>query len=204
MSGAHRADPVDRADRVQRGGVATAEASLTVTTAEAMRALGARLALVLRAGDLVILSGDLGAGKTTLAQGVGIGLEVREPVTSPTFVIARVHPALGRGPALVHVDAFRLGSLAEVDDLDLDASLAESVTVVEWGQGMVEDLAPDRLEVSIRRPRGGADSSIDSGIDNGIDVGADLAPFDGDELRGVQITGYGLRWDGITFPMLVS
>src|ERR1700704_5729814 len=103
-----------------------------------MRALGRRLAAVLRPGDLVILAGPLGAGKTTLVQGIGTGLGVRGPVTSPTFVIARVHPSLVGGPSLVHVDAYRLGDALEVDDLDLDASLAESVTVVEWGEGKVE------------------------------------------------------------------
>ena len=95
----------------------------TVRTAAEMRALGRGLASRLRAGDLVVLTGPLGAGKTTLTQGIGDGLGVRGPVTSPTFVIARVHPPLGRGPALVHVDAYRLGDAAEVDDLDLDADL---------------------------------------------------------------------------------
>lgn len=126
--------------------------------AESTRALGERLAGVLRAGDLVVLTGGLGAGKTTLTQGIGAGLGVRGQVASPTFIIARVHPPTGAGPALVHVDAYRLTSLAEVDALDLDASLDESVTVVEWGSGLVEDLAEDRLEVEVVRPRGdGAD-----------------------------------------------
>ena len=127
-----------------------------------MRTLGARLALLLRAGDLAVLTGDLGAGKTTLTQGIGTGLGVREMISSPTFVIARVHPSLVGGADLVHVDAYRLGSLAEIDDLDLDASLEGSVTVVEWGEGLVEDLAPDRLEVLIRRPRGDADGGADT------------------------------------------
>ena len=96
-----------------------------------------------------MLTGPLGAGKTTLVQGIGQGLDVRGPVTSPTFVIARVHPPLGGGPGLVHVDAYRLGSVAEVDDLDLDASLEDCVTVVEWGEGLVEELAADRLEITI-------------------------------------------------------
>ncbi|HVV75059.1 MAG TPA: tRNA (adenosine(37)-N6)-threonylcarbamoyltransferase complex ATPase subunit type 1 TsaE [Mycobacteriales bacterium] len=134
-----------------------------------MQSIGERLAPDLRAGDLVMLSGPLGAGKTTLAQGIGHGLGVAG-VVSPTFVIARVHRE-GRLP-LVHVDAYRLGSVAEVDDLDLDASLEESVTLVEWGEGLVEGLAGDRLEVRIvRRP-------------------------DGDE-RSVEITGVGARWVGI-------
>jgi len=111
--------------------------------------LGVELAGILRAGDLVVLVGPLGAGKTALTQGIGVGLGVREPVTSPTFVIARVHRG-GRVP-LVHVDAYRLGSVADVDDLDLDASAAESVTIVEWGQGLVEQLADEHLEVRLER-----------------------------------------------------
>jgi len=126
-----------------------AGASVVVADGAAMQALGRDLARRLRAGDLVILSGGLGAGKTTLTQGIAEGLGVRGPVTSPTFVIARVHPSLVGGPALVHVDAYRLGDAFEVDDLDLDASLEESVTVVEWGHGLVERLADDRLEVRI-------------------------------------------------------
>src|SRR5690554_4329786 len=113
--------------------------------AGATQALGRALAGLLRAGDLVVLTGDLGAGKTTLTQGIGTGLQVRGQVASPTFVIARVHPSLVGGPALVHVDAYRLGSLEDVDALDLDTSLDESVTVVEWGSGLVESLAQDRL-----------------------------------------------------------
>ena len=129
--------------------------TLTTTGPDATRALGARLAGLLRAGDLVMLSGGLGAGKTTLAQGVGEALGVRGRVTSPTFVIARVHPALGGGPDLVHVDAYRLSSLEEVDALDLDSSMEECVTLVEWGQDKVEGLAASRLEVLVSRPHGG-------------------------------------------------
>src|SRR5262249_39104391 len=114
-------------------------AELEVPTAARMRELGRRLAGLLRAGDLVVLTGPLGAGKTTLVQGIGQGLDVRGAVTSPTFVIARVHPSLGAGPALVHADAYRLGSRAEVDDLDLDTDVDSSVTVVEWCEGLVED-----------------------------------------------------------------
>src|SRR3954452_386639 len=112
-----------------------------------MHALGRRLAGLLRAGDLVVLTGGLGAGQPTLTQGIGDGLGVRGPVTSPTFVIARVHPSQVGGPALVHVDAYRLGGALELDDLDLDADVADSVTVVEWGHGLAEDLSEDRLEV---------------------------------------------------------
>jgi tRNA threonylcarbamoyladenosine biosynthesis protein TsaE len=118
-------------------------------TPEDTHALGRELAGVLRPGDLVVLVGPLGAGKTALTQGIGAGLGVREPVTSPTFVIARVHRD-GRVP-LVHVDAYRLGGMADVDDLDLDASTGESVTVVEWGQGLVEHLADEHLEVRLDR-----------------------------------------------------
>lgn len=123
--------------------------TVSLPDATATRELGRRLAGVLRAGDLVVLTGDLGAGKTTLTQGIGAGLGVRGEVTSPTFVIARVHPSLSGGPALVHVDAYRLTGALEVDDLDLDATLEDSVTVVEWGEGKVEGLAPDRLQVQL-------------------------------------------------------
>ena len=112
-------------------------------------ALGVELAGLLRAGDLVLLSGPLGAGKTALTQGIGAGLGVPGTVTSPTFVLARVHRG-GRVP-LVHVDAYRLGSVADVDDLDLDASADEAVTVVEWGHGLVEQLADEHLVVELSR-----------------------------------------------------
>ena len=155
-----------------------AEVVLRLATAEDTRALGRALAALLRAGDLLVLTGDLGAGKTTLTQGLGEGLGVRGPVTSPTFVIARVHPPLAAGPALVHVDAYRLGSLEEVDDLDLDASVEESVTVVEWGRGLVERLSRDRLELELHRP---------------------AADQEGEERTGV-LRGVGPRWDGVALP----
>jgi tRNA threonylcarbamoyladenosine biosynthesis protein TsaE len=142
-----------------------------------MRAYGARLAAFLRAGDLIVLSGPLGAGKTTLVQGLAEGLKVRGPITSPTFVIARVHPSLRQGPPLVHADAYRLGGDLEVDDLDLDASLEESVTVVEWGEGLVEGLAEDRLEIHIDREAG-------------------------DEARIVTPRGVGPRWADTPFDRL--
>src|SRR5690606_24681049 len=120
---------------------------------DATRALGERLAASLRAGDLVVLVGDLGAGKTTLTQGIGAGLGVRGQIASPTFIIARAHPSLGDGPDLVHVDAYRIGSLEEVDALDFDSSLEESGTVVEWAEGLVGQLGESGLEVRLERPR---------------------------------------------------
>jgi tRNA threonylcarbamoyladenosine biosynthesis protein TsaE len=150
-------------------------AEIRVPTAAQMRGLGRRLAALLRPGDLVVLTGALGAGKTTLVQGIGQGLGVRGPVTSPTFVIARVHPPAGTGPALVHADAYRLGSRAEVDDLDLDTDLDSSVTVVEWGEDLVEDLAESHLEVTITV------------------TGASGSPGS-DEARTVRLVGRGERW----------
>jgi tRNA threonylcarbamoyladenosine biosynthesis protein TsaE len=147
------------------------------TSAEDTRALGERLAAVLRAGDLVILTGDLGAGKTTFTQGLGEGLQVRGGITSPTFVISRVHPSLVDGPALVHVDAYRLGGIEELDDLDLETSLDEAVTVVEWGEGVAEGLADTRLEVTITRARG-------------VDLHDETDP------RHVRLTPVGARWIG--------
>jgi tRNA threonylcarbamoyladenosine biosynthesis protein TsaE len=120
-------------------------------TAEDTRAFGEWLATLLRHGDLIILTGDLGAGKTTLTQGIGRGLRVRGDVTSPTFVISRVHPSLDDGPPLIHVDAYRLGGAAELDDLDLDTDVVDAVTVVEWGEGLAEALSIDRLELSLTR-----------------------------------------------------
>ena len=146
-------------------------AELRIATDGDMRDLGRRLAALLRAGDLVILAGPLGAGKTTLVQGIGAGLGVRGPVTSPTFVIARVHPPLAGGPALVHADAYRLGSFGEVDDLDLDTDASSAVTVVEWGTGLAEPLAEDRLEITIEPDQDG-------------------------DVRTVRINGHGARWHG--------
>jgi tRNA threonylcarbamoyladenosine biosynthesis protein TsaE len=131
----------------------TLQRELTVASPQAMRELGAAVAAVAQPGDLVVLVGPLGAGKTVFVQGVGAGLATEIPVTSPTFVISRVHRD-GRLP-LVHVDAYRLSSVEEVDDLDLDASLPESLTVVEWGEGLVEGLTDAHLRVEIDRPEGG-------------------------------------------------
>lgn len=170
------------------------EARFELADADATREYGRALAAVLRAGDVVLLSGDLGAGKTTLTQGIGAGLGVRGQVASPTFIIARVHPSLVGGPALVHVDAYRLGSLEEVDGLDLDASLEESVTVVEWGEGLVESLAQDRLELTLRRPRGGLPSTSPAEVDGDVDASA--GP------RVVELRAIGQRWDGVPLPVV--
>ena len=178
-----------RADVDSDGPVPGIDKQVVVATRDQMRTLGTRLAGLLRAGDLVVLSGPLGAGKTTLAQGIGAGLGVRGQVTSPTFVIARLHPNLVGGPDLVHADAYRLGSRAEVDDLDLDADLATSVTVVEWGEGLVEDLAPSFLAVEIRAD--GEATAMDAEAVPAGEVAADI-----DVPRTVHIRAWGDRWRG--------
>jgi tRNA threonylcarbamoyl adenosine modification protein YjeE len=134
-----------------------------IATAEDMERLGRRVGEQLEAGDLLILTGPLGAGKTTFTRGLAEGLGVRGPVQSPTFVIARTHPSLvGRAP-LVHVDAYRLGSAAELDDLDLD--LDRSVVVIEWGRGMAEELADSWWDIELERPVGGAEGVADEDLD---------------------------------------
>lgn len=170
-----------------------AGAQITVTSPEQMRELGRRLAKLLRAGDLVMLTGELGAGKTTLTRGLGEGLGVRGAVTSPTFVIARVHPSLGDGPPLVHVDAYRLsGGLDEMEDLDLDVSLPDSLIVVEWGEGKVEELTEDRLQVVIHRSVGTASPA-----------GAPESAGP-DEVRHVTVTGLGERWAAVDLEALAA
>ncbi|WP_435299434.1 tRNA (adenosine(37)-N6)-threonylcarbamoyltransferase complex ATPase subunit type 1 TsaE [Timonella sp. A28] len=171
-------------------GCVTTARTLTTTLvdADATRAFGESLAALLQAGDLIMLTGDLGAGKTTLTQGIGVGLGIRGQVASPTFIIAREHPSLTDGPALVHVDAYRLGSLEEVDALDLDSSLEEAVTVVEWGVGLVEGISGDRIEIVLERPHGG--------------VPVDVLDVEGAEIgeRTATITLHGQRWEGVTLP----
>jgi tRNA threonylcarbamoyladenosine biosynthesis protein TsaE len=142
-----------------------------------MGALGARIARELRAGDVIALNGELGAGKTTFTRGLGEALEVRGPVTSPTFVLARTHPSLVGGPPLVHVDAYRLGHPAELDDLDID--FEASVVVVEWAAGMLDAVVDAWLAISIERPIGGVESE------------------EGVEPRIVRIEGRGERWRDI-------
>lgn len=126
-----------------------AHVTFTSAAAEETREVGAALATLLRAGDLVILVGDLGAGKTTLVQGLGAALNVRGRITSPTYIVSRVHPALGSGPDLIHVDAYRIEDALDLETIDLDTEVEHSITVVEWGAGKVEALAEDRFEVHL-------------------------------------------------------
>jgi tRNA threonylcarbamoyladenosine biosynthesis protein TsaE len=156
-----------------------------VDSTEAMGVLGARLAAQLRAGDLVVLTGPLGAGKTTLTRGLGAALGARGQVSSPTFVLARTHPTTS-GPDLVHVDAYRLSDPVELDDLDLDWD--ESIVVVEWGRGFVDGISDSVLDVEIVRATGAGDD-----VD---EVDPDDVP---DEPRRVVVTGVGPRWDGVRF-----
>lgn len=153
--------------------------SLTVATPEQMTALGALIAGQLDAGDIVALNGELGAGKTTLTRGLGEALGIRGSVTSPTFVLARTHPRIDGGAPLVHVDAYRLGDAAELDDLDID--FEGSIVVVEWAAGMLDAVADAWLQVDIRRPVGGEETE------------------EGVEPRDVRITGHGDRWSGVRF-----
>lgn len=148
--------------------------TVPLADADATELLGRRVASLLSGGDLVLLTGDLGAGKTTLARGIGAGLGVRGPVTSPTFVVAREHPSLVGGPDLVHVDLYRVGDAAEIDDLDLASS--DAVTVVEWGAGRAEHLGDSRLEIV-------------------------LEPAPGDR-RVATVSAVGPRWQDVTLDTL--
>jgi tRNA threonylcarbamoyladenosine biosynthesis protein TsaE len=158
---------------------------------EATEALGRRLAGLLRAGDLLVLTGPLGAGKTTLTRGLGAGLHVRGQVASPTFVLARTHPSES-GVPLVHVDAYRLGGADELDDLDLD--YAGSVVVVEWGAGLLDGVAESWLDVVIERPTG-AGGDPDDGDETAGDRDPDDVP---DEPRHVTVTAHGPRWRDVS------
>jgi tRNA threonylcarbamoyladenosine biosynthesis protein TsaE len=138
--------------------MAEATGTAELFTAEDTKALGAKLGAQLRAGDVVVLSGPLGAGKTVLAMGIAEAMDVDGPVTSPTFVLARVHrPRQAGAPAMVHVDMYRLldhvgtDLLAELDSLDLDTDLADAVVVVEWGEGIVERLSERHLDIRLER-----------------------------------------------------
>lgn len=150
---------------------------LRIETPDAMAALGALVASQLRAGDLVALNGELGAGKTTFTRGLGEALGVRGGVTSPTFVLARTHPRLSGEAPLVHVDAYRLASAIELDDLDID--FERSVVVVEWAEGMLDGINDSWLELQIDRPIGG------------------VATEDGIEARVVTVSGTGPRWSDL-------
>ncbi|MET4158803.1 tRNA (adenosine(37)-N6)-threonylcarbamoyltransferase complex ATPase subunit type 1 TsaE [Agromyces sp. PvR057] len=161
-----------------------------VPDAGAMEEFGRDLGSRLTAGDLLVLSGPLGAGKTTLTRGLGAGLGVRGPVQSPTFVLARTHPSLVGGAPLVHVDAYRLGSAELLEDLDLD--FARSVVVVEWGAGLLDDVSESWLEVEIERPQG-ADAS------NAAVPDADAELLGADEPRVVTLRGFGPRWAGTAY-----
>lgn len=150
---------------------------LTLPDSDAAETLGEQLGGQLRAGDLLILSGPLGAGKTTLTRGIGEGLGVRGPVTSPTFVLARTHPSLSGAAPLVHVDAYRLSDARELDDLDID--YPHSVVVVEWGAGLLDGVAESWLEIDLARRTGATADDLD---------------FECDEPRQLSIRGFGPRW----------
>ncbi|MDF9748579.1 tRNA (adenosine(37)-N6)-threonylcarbamoyltransferase complex ATPase subunit type 1 TsaE [Arthrobacter sp. ES3-54] len=181
------------------------ERGLEVRTAAETHALAAALGAVLQTGDLLVLTGELGAGKTTFTQGLGEGLGVRAGIISPTFVLVRIHPNLPGGPRpggpdLVHVDAYRLESAAEIDDIDLENTMDSAVTVVEWGRGRVEHLSDSRLEVELHRPRGGAAADPAAADPAGTPRAAadpgvlDFDTDDDDEPRTVVIRGFGPRW----------
>ena len=160
-------------------------ASYEVSTRDAdqTRAFGEDLGRILAAGDLLMLSGGLGAGKTTLTQGIGVGMGVRGRVASPTFIVARVHPSLSGGPDLIHADAYRITDLNDLETLDLDSSLDEAVTVVEWGEGKTEAMSDERLSIEVRR------ASHDGDV-------IDLENMD-DGTRVIVLHAHGHRWDGV-------
>ncbi|MGV8885890.1 MAG: tRNA (adenosine(37)-N6)-threonylcarbamoyltransferase complex ATPase subunit type 1 TsaE [Microbacteriaceae bacterium] len=149
---------------------------MRVNSPDEMAALGARIAGHLEAGDLLALNGELGAGKTTLTRAIGAALGVRGAVTSPTFVLARTHPR-EHGAPLVHVDAYRLSTAMELDDLDID--FAGSIVVVEWGAGKLDGITDSWLELDIERPIGGVESE------------------EGIEPRTVTARAHGTRWSDL-------
>ena len=166
----------------------TATFQVSTSDADQTRSLGEDLGRILAAGDLVMLSGGLGAGKTTLTQGIGIGMGVRGRVASPTFIVARVHPSLSGGPDLIHADAYRIKDLSDLETLDLDSSLDEAVTVVEWGEGKTEAMSDERLSIEVRRASGGQ-------ADTDGDI-IDLEHMD-DGTRRIVLRAHGHRWDGV-------
>jgi tRNA threonylcarbamoyladenosine biosynthesis protein TsaE len=172
-------------------------AEYPVASAAETQALAKRIGAQLRAGDLLVLTGELGAGKTTFTQGLGEGLGVRPGIISPTFVLMREHPSLGQGPDLVHVDAYRLQSDAEIDDIDLENTQDSSVTVVEWGRGRVEHLADSWLDISLHRSTGTGPAADRSAADTGGGSTAVVLDFDEPdetEDRLISIAAYGPRW----------
>ena len=166
----------------------TATFQVSTSDADQTRALGEDLGRILAAGDLVMLSGGLGAGKTTLTQGIGVGMGVRGRVASPTFIVARVHPSLSGGPDLIHADAYRIKDLSDLETLDLDSSLDEAVTVVEWGEGKTAAMSDERLSIEVRRASGGQ-------ADTDGDI-IDLEHMD-DGTRLIVLRAHGHRWDGV-------
>jgi tRNA threonylcarbamoyladenosine biosynthesis protein TsaE len=180
----HRGFVIDRT--VSHGVILTKSLPLAITvpTSEAMVRLGERLAQLLARGDVILAAGDLGAGKTTLTKGIGRGLGSEGPIISPTFVLSRIHPSNTGRPTLMHVDAYRLSTASELDDLDLDAAVPDSITVVEWGQGIAEGLAEDRLEIDVWTSP------------------ADLSATGDDSERVVTIRAVGARWRGVDLNVL--
>lgn len=152
-----------------------------ITSAEEMETLGREIGAALTAGDLVVLTGPLGAGKTTLTRGIGEGLGVRGPIQSPTFVIARTHPSLRGGPSLVHVDAYRLGTDGELDDLDID--FARSVVIAEWAAPYAAAVADVWWEIEI--DRGWSGTGLDTACGTG---GSHIADMEDAAPRLVRIS----------------
>ena len=169
--------------------------AVDTSDADQTRALGEDLGRILAAGDLVMLSGGLGAGKTTLTQGIGVGMGVRGRVASPTFIVARVHPSQCGGPDLIHADAYRITDLNDLETLDLDSSLDESVTVVEWGDCKTEAMSADRLVIEVRRASGGQ-AQRDGDV-------IDLEHMD-DGHRRIILRAHGHRWDGVLDALVAA
>lgn len=159
-----------------------------VTSRDETQALGEALGRRLAAGDLLMLRGGLGAGKTTFAQGIGRGMQVRGQVASPTFIVARVHPSLVGGPDLIHADAYRINGLDDLETLDLDSTIDECVTIVEWGEGKTEAMSDARLEIDVTRPVGGV-AQLDGDV-------VDLEQMD-DGRRRISFHPHGDRWQGV-------